>query len=257
MKYTLVTVCLILVSVVFPQDAEAETASRVVTGDVIANRTVTLATRIVGRITVVHAEEGDVLKSGTVIVEIDDTEFRAKLRGAQAAEERAQAELAHRQRIVTRLDKLAKKNATSEDAIDEAKYALQVAKANLKAAQAEIESIGSTLAETRIKVPFDAVVITKYAESGMVTQPGEPLFLVQDQGRLKFRARVKERDLAHIALGDEAAIRITALGEEPVKAEVIRIIPYGDQRHTFAIELELPVVEGLYPGMFGKAVFTQ
>ena len=99
------------------------------------------------------------------------------------------------------------------------------------------------------------MVIKKYAETGLVTQPGQALYEIQDQSKLKFRARVKERDLAHIKLNDEARITITALGDEPVTANVIKVIPYGDDRHTFVIELALPQRPGLYPGMFGKAVF--
>lgn len=237
--------------------AFAAAPGRIVTGDVIANRSVTLATRIMGRITQINASEGDTVKSGQVLVEIDDTEYRARLKVAQAAEERAQAELAHRQRTRGRLEKLTQTNAVSQDAVDEAIYALEVAAANLKAAQAEIEAIESTLLETRIKAPFDAVVIGKYAEAGLVTQPGQALYDIQDQSRLKFRARVKERDLAHIRVNDKAMITITALGDEAVSATVIKVIPNGDDRHTFLIELELPDSPGLYPGMFGKAVFEQ
>jgi len=235
--------------------ASAAPATRIVTGDVIANRSVTLATRIMGRIIRVHATEGDQVSGGQVIVELDDTEHRAQLRIAEAARERAQAELAHRQRTRKRLQTLSQTNAVAQDALDEAVYGLEVAGANLKAAEAEIDAIKSTLAETRIKVPFDAVVIRKLAETGQVTQPGQTLYEIQDQSKLKFRARVKERDLAHIKLGDEARVTITALDDEPVAARVVKLIPYGDDRHTFIIELELPKRQGLYPGMFGKAVF--
>lgn len=236
-----------------PQGAASPT--RIVTGDVIANRSVTLATRIMGRITQINATEGDRIESGQVIVELDDTEYQARLKVAQAVRERAEAELAHRERTRRRLEKLALDNNISREAIDEAIYALEVAAANLKAAQAEIESIRSTLAETRIRAPFDAIVIEKYAETGLVTQPGQALYEIQDQSRLKFRARVKERDLVHIKVDDTAKITITALGDEAVEARVIKVIPNGDERHTFLIELALPERPGLYPGMFGKAVF--
>ena len=256
MKYPVFIVCAWLIAVMLPQSVRAEASSRVVTGDVIANRTVTLATRIMGRIITVHAQEGDSVSAGQVIVDIDDAEYQAQLRSAQAARERAQAELVHRKRIKGRLAKLAKKNATSEEAMDEAEYAFQVAQSNLKAAQADIDGIKATLAETRIKVPFDAVVIQKFAETGLVTQPGEPLYQIQDQSRLKFRARVKEGDLAHIVLNDSAQITIAALGDKAVSARVVTIIPSGDERHTFIIELELPDKPGIFPGMFGKAVFN-
>lgn len=244
-----------LLLLVLQDHAYAAPGARIVTGDVIANRSVTLATRIMGRITGVNASEGDSVKSGQVVVELDDTEYQARLRIALAARERADAELAHRQRTRKRLEKLRQTNAVSREALDEAIYALDIAAANLKAAQAEIESIESTLAETRIEAPFDAVVIKKHAELGLVTQPGQALYEIQDQSRLKFRARIKERDLAHIKVNDEASITLTALGDEPIVARVIKLIPNGDERHTFLIEMALPDRPGLYPGMFGKAVF--
>jgi RND family efflux transporter MFP subunit len=256
MRLPVFIVSITVIAMLSPWAGDAEPLSRIVTGDVIANRTVTLATRIMGRITMIHAEEGDKVEAGQMIVELDDAEYQAKLRSAEAALEKMQVELAHRKRIKGRLAKLAKKNATSEEAMDEAEYAYQLAQSNLKAGQAEIDGIKATLAETRITVPFDAVVIRKYAEIGLVTQPGEALYQIQDQSRLKFRARVKEGDLGHIALNDEARITITALGDEAVTGTVMTIIPAGDERHTFVVELELPQKPGLYPGMFGKAVFN-
>jgi len=255
MKIPLVLFTTLFISFLLPALADTSSSPRIVTGNVIANRTVMLATRTMGRITRVHAAEGDAVSKGQIIVEIDDTEYRARLRSTEAALDRAQAELAHRKRISNRLQKLAKNKAVSQDAIDEAIYGEEVATANLKAAQAEIEATRSNLAETRIKVPFDAVVIRKFAEIGLVTQPGQALYEVQDQSQLKFRARVKGRDLAHIKLSDQVQISISAFDDKPLSASVIRIIPNGDDRHTFIIELDLPKIPGLYPGMFGKAVF--
>ncbi len=247
--------CFIFISLAITIGVHGADSPSVVTGEVIANRSVTLATRIVGRITQVHANESDEVARDMTVVEIDDTEYRAQLRSAEADEERAKAELDHRQRVKDRLERLTQNNAVSQDAIDEAIYGLDVARANLKKAQAQREAIRSTLAETRIKAPFDAIVINKFAEIGMVTQPGQALYEIQDQSKLKFRARVKEGDLAHIQLGDEAMITISAHSEEPIEASVIRIIPSGDNRHTFTIELSLPDRSGLFPGMFGKAMF--
>ncbi len=237
------------------ESSNAASSARIVTGDVIANRSVTLATRIMGRITRVHASEGDSISADQVIVEIDDTEYMAQLKSQQAAVDRARAEVSHRTRIKNRLQELKKTNAVAQDAIDEATYGLQVAEAGLKSALAQIDAIRSTLAETQIRAPFDSVVIKKMAETGLVTQPGQPLYEIQDQSRLKFRARVKERDLPHIKLDDQVDVSIAALGDEPVQAVVIKIIPNGDDRHTFVVELALPKRAGLYPGMFGKAVF--
>lgn len=254
-KLSILLIYLSILSVAVTTPAYGADSPRIVTREVIANRSVTLATRIVGRIDQVHASEGNEVTRDLTIVEIDDTEYRAQLRSAEADEHQAKAELDHRKRVKDRLKRLTQNNADSQDAIDEAIYGLDVATANLKKAQAQREAIRPTLAETRIRAPFDAVVIMKYAEVGMVTQPGQALYDIQDQSKLKFRARVKEDDLAHIQLADEAMITISAPSDAPINATVIRIIPSGDDRHTFTIELDLSDSPGLLPGMFGKAVF--
>lgn len=255
MEFPKTLVLLLSLYALTPGVTNAAPSVKIVTGEVIANRTVTLATRIMGRITRVYATEGDSISAGQVIVDIDDTEILAQLRSQEAAVDRARAEVSHRTRIRKRLQQLKKTNAVAQDAIDEATYGLQVAEANLKSALAQIDTIRSTLAETRIKAPFDSVVIKKMAEIGLVTQPGQPLYEIQDQAQLKFRARVKERDLAHIKLDDPVQVTIAALDDQPVNASVVKIIPSGDDRHTFIVELALPKRIGLYPGMFGKAVF--
>ncbi len=255
MEFPKALVLLLILYAMTPEVMNAAPSARIVTGDVIANRTVTLATRIMGRITHVYATEGDPVSADQVIVEIDDTEYIAQLKSQEAAVDRARAEVTHRTRTRKRLQQLKKTNVVAQEVIDEATYGLQVAEASLKSALAQIDAIRSTLAETRIKVPFDSVVIKKMAETGLVTQPGQPLYEIQDQSRLKFRARVKERDLAHIKINDQAQVTISALGNQPVNASVVKIIPNGDDRHTFIVELELPKRAGLYPGMFGKAVF--
>ena len=246
---------ILLLTLVSAPLAQAASNARIVTGDVVANRTVTLASRIMGRINAILAEEGEPIREGQVMLELEDDEYQARLKIALAAVERAQAELAQQQRTRTRLESLARSKAVSQDATDAAIYGVEVATANVKAAEAEVESIQSTLAETRITAPFDAVVISKMAEKGLVTQPGQALYEIQDQSQLKFRARVKERDLVRIKLDDTAEVTISALGEMPLPGRVIKVIPSGDSRHTFLIEMSLPNTPGLYPGMFGKAVF--
>lgn len=240
--------------VLFSSISLAQDASRVITGDVVANRSVTLASRIMGRVTVIHAEESDTISAGQTLVELDDREYLARLKAAEAALELALADQAHKKRTLKRLESLGAGSTVSQEVIDEALFGLEAATARVKAAQADIESIKVTLTETRIIAPFDAVVISKIAELGMVTQPGQALYEIQDQTSLKFRARIKESDLKGLSVGDSATVIITALGNTELDATVARLIPSGDARHTFLIELKLPDQQGLLPGMFGKAI---
>ena len=110
MKLPTLLACLMLQPMLVAASLDAASSERIVTGNVMANRSVTLATRIMGRITRVHAAEGDKLTGGQVIVEIDDVEYRAQLKSAEASQDQAMAELAHRKRIKVRLQQLVKTN---------------------------------------------------------------------------------------------------------------------------------------------------
>ncbi len=80
----LLTTLFACVSVAMPDFVRADMSTSVATGTITANRSVTLATRIMGRIISVHAEEGDPVTAGQVLVEIDDADLEARLKVAEA-----------------------------------------------------------------------------------------------------------------------------------------------------------------------------
>jgi len=226
------------------------------TGVVVADREVTLAAKIVGRIVAVNAQEGDTVEVGELLVDIDDAQYRADLSSAQALLSQEQVRLKHMQRLDVRFSSLYEQKSVSQDKADEARFNFEVAQAAVQRAQAELEKINVLLAETKIQAPFSGVVVRKNSETGKVTAPGEPLLTIEDQGKLKFRTRISERDIAAIKLGQEITVIIDALDDLHLAANVSKIIPSGDlSTHEFTIEATLPAQAKLYPGMFGKAEF--
>ena len=133
---SVIAASILLVSVSLAQDA-----GRIITGDVVANRSVTLASRIMGRVTAIHADESDAVSAGQALVELDDREYQARLKVAEAALERAVADQAHKRRTLKRLESLGVSSAVSQESIDNAIFGVEAAAANVKAAEAEIESI--------------------------------------------------------------------------------------------------------------------
>ncbi len=104
--------------VIFFSMSLAQAADRIITGDVVANRSVTLASRIMGRVTAIHAEESDTVAVNEALVELDDSEYQARLKVASAALERALADQAHKQRTLKRLESLGVNSSVSQEAID-------------------------------------------------------------------------------------------------------------------------------------------
>ena len=76
---------------------------------------------------------------------------------------------------------------------------------------------------------------------------GEALLELEDQSTLKFRTRVKERDIAHIEIGQEMTVTIDALDDLRLAGTVSTIIPSGDiSTHEFTVEATLPPQDRLY-----------
>jgi RND family efflux transporter MFP subunit len=227
------------------------------TGTIAANRKVALSAKITGRIEEIGFEEGDRVKKGQALAIMNAVELEADLAAAKAALGLATVELEHAQKTEARVERLFKKKSVSEDALDDARYKTRAARERVRSAKADVARADAILSEARLIAPFDAVVTEKHAEVGQLTRPGETLFVLEDHGVLKFRTHVKERDIRFIELGQSVVVIIDALDDARLNGKVTKIIPSGDENHTFVVEATLPATNKLYPGMFGKAEFSR
>ena len=222
----------------------------------MADRSVTLAAKIVGRITAVNVEEGQSVTAGDVLVDIDDAQLRADLSSYRAVLSQEKVKLDYMKKLDDRFSALYEQKSISLDKADEAKFNHEVATTHVQRAQADVSKIEVMLTETKIIAPFSGVIISKTAEMGKVTVIGEALLILEDQSTLKFRTRIKEQDIAHVEIGQEMIITIDALDDLRLRGAVSTIIPSGNiSTHEFTVEATLPQQEKLYPGMFGKARF--
>ncbi len=226
------------------------------TGIVVPNRSVKISAKTTGRIETVSFDEGEAVKHGEILLTMDDAELQADLAHAKASSSLARVELAHARRTYRRFQQLGNTKTISQDQLDEARYGFQAAAERLGIANAEEAKVAALLKESQLFAPFDAVVTERSAEVGQLTTPGEHLFVLEDQSQLKFRTRVKEHDVPNIKRGQEVIVSVDALNNMRLEGKVIKIIPSGNVSHTFVVEATLPVVKGLYPGMFGKAEFV-
>ncbi len=216
----------------------------------------TLATRLMGRIERFSVREGDVVRRGQLLVELDKRDLDAAVRTAEAAVQMAEAQLtnakAHHERI---LDLRSRGSVTVKNAED-ALAGFRVAEAGLaqaKAAQAAAE-VQREYAE--IRAPFAGVVSRKLAERGDLANPGMPVLVIEDLARVKLNYRVAESQVVGLAAGQEATVLIEVLGlERP--ATIDRVLPAGDPAsRTYEVRLVLANADGaLRSGMFARARF--
>ncbi len=228
------------------------------TGVVVPDRTVTLAAKIVGRVVAANAEEGDRVEQGDVMVDIGDAELRANLAAAEAQLRIEQLNRAHQEKLAERVRSLREQGTVSAENLDDANFKVAAAEQAVASARAEIARAKAMLDETKIRAPFDGVIIRKDIETGDVTAPGEPLLVLEDHATLRFRTSVKEQDIPRIEKGQVITVTIDALDDLALNATITKIVPSGDlSTHEFLVEATLPAQDKLYPGMFGKAQFAR
>jgi len=228
------------------------------TGVVIPDRQVILAAKIVGRVEAVNVDEGDLVAAGEILIDIEDAELRAELAAAQARLKREELNRTYMKKLAERVQNLHDKNAASSENLDEATFRYAATAELVAGAGAAVAKARAQLNETKIRAPFGGIIIEKRAEPGDVTSPGRPLLKLEDHSTLNFRTSVRERDVPFISRGQKIIITIDALNDLELEATVTKVIPSGDtSTHEFIVEAVLPAQDRLYPGMFGKANFSQ
>lgn len=149
----------------------AHAAERQIPGRIEAIHTVALRARTEGVITRVHFRDGQYVKKGDVLFELDDAEPRAALRLAQAEVKSAQATLRQAQQQLSRFESLGSSNAISRHDVDNARMQRDVASAALEQAKARLEMRNVTLAYTRITSPIDGRVGHSQYHAGSLVNP--------------------------------------------------------------------------------------
>jgi RND family efflux transporter MFP subunit len=216
------------------------------TGVVVPDRSVTLAAKIVGRVTAVIVEEGDWVNTGDILVDIADAELLANLSAAKARLRMEELNWAHQEKLADRIRSLREQATVSEENLDDAVYKVEAGEQMVASAKADVARARAMLDETKIKAPFAGVIIRKNIEAGDVTAPGEPLLILEDHS------------VARIENGQSITVTIDALDDLALHATVSKIIPSGDlSTHEFVVEANLPPQDKLFPGMFGKAEFSR
>lgn len=220
----------------------AYTADRA--GSLRAVREVRIVNQEEGRLTDVRVREGDRVAAGDVVVRYDDRILRAELDKASATLN--QSELDHE-----RSRQLKEKGFVSDDAVQRAATAREIARAQVRLLRARVQHM-------TIAAPFAGVVARRLVEPGNVTSQHTHLLTVIDPSQLVTDVNVSELVMPYLEVGDPAEVRIDALGEKLHPGKIVRVHPSIDPAtRTGRIEVVLnPVPRGARPGQFCRVVLS-
>lgn len=212
---------------------------------------VRIGVEVPGRLVENAAVEGQTLKAGQLVAQLDagDYELQALRAGAQrSAAELAAAQVGPQLNVarhhaqtarsdLQRFETLAPAGAVSAREVDLQRNSYQAAAEQVRAlsaqrsealAQAEVASHSlalarSQIAKTRIYAPISGAVLERLAEPGEVIGAGQAVAVMADLARVKLRVFISERDLGKIRLGAPVRLRVDAFPGRYFEARVARI----------------------------------
>ncbi|MBY0510041.1 MAG: efflux RND transporter periplasmic adaptor subunit [Rhodospirillaceae bacterium] len=225
----------------------------IVTGSVVAWQDLSIGTEISGlKVVAVPVEEGDVVKKGQLLAQIDNTVISAQFRHAEGAVREAQANLKFAESENVRAKELVARGNISAQSAQDRETKLLSAAAKLSMAEAQRDEMKARLVATSIVAPVDGYISKRSILIGDVVAAGREAFRMVRDSRLELDAQIPETDLGLVRVGQKA--RITQENMPTVTATVRAIAPTVDPKTRLGtVHVELPQGSPLKPGMFARA----
>lgn len=220
-------------------------ASVTASGQVQPKTKVDVAADLSGRIVRLAVKEGDIVKKGQFLLEIDPALYisavqraEAAVSSARAGAAQAKANLQQAKRNYDRSLEIRKTNATllSDEALEQLKTAVEVNEALLESASQNADQASASLRESRqnlsrttILAPMSGKITRLVVEQGETAIPGTfnkdaaTLLTIADLSIFETKVKVDETDVARIALGDSAVIQIDAFPDTTFIGRVVEI----------------------------------
>jgi HlyD family secretion protein len=226
-------------------------------GKIQPKRQVNISATTMGRVTRLAVQEGQRVKAGQFLLEIDPRSLagqmergeasvaaaRSSLQQATTAVDQARANLELAQQTLKRQQDLAKDGLTPREALERAQNDVIVRETDLKARQQEVQTreqqirqeqaaLATTqynLSQVTIASPMDGIVTRRNIEEGenvvvgTMNNAGTVLLTVADMSEVQAEIEVDETDIPNVAIGQPAVITIDAVPDRMFKGRVTDI----------------------------------
>lgn len=222
------------------------------TGNVQAWQEAIIGSEVAGlRLAELYVNVGDAVKKGQLLAKFTDEMTELDLEQQRAAVDEARARFVQAEAKAESSQKLKDAGMTSTLDNIQNQSAAQIARAQLKAAEARVKAQTLRLAYTRVRAPDDGIISSRTATVGSVLQTGNEMFRYLRRNKLEWRAEVPDGPLQKIRVGQKVTLH-TAQGEA-VAGKVTRISPVVDaQSRNGSVYIELSGTKNLKAGMFAQ-----
>ncbi len=229
-----------------------------------ASRKTSITPEVGGKIARILVHEGDSVRAGQVLAELETESIRLQLRQAEAGVAVAEAGYNDALKNKERMDRLIKENAVSEQQAEKVTLGFDAAKAQREQAQAALNLAKYALNISIMKAPFSGVISAKNAEVGDVINPmmggysgASGVLTLMDFAKVKVVIDMAENDALRLRRGQPALLRVPSFpGREFVGEVTIANSTADAATKKFRIEALFDNAgRELRPGTFGEVIF--
>jgi len=236
-------------------------------GAVISDNQKMITSRYMGIVKKMSVAEGDIVKKGQILYEIDSKEIDSKKEQVNLAISQAQLALQMNKNQYSnvilnlgRYQRLFKKGMVSKYELENLqlgaknmKDMVSIASKQVKQAQAMKKEVMNQYNYLKLKAPNKGVIISKMLSVGEMAIPGMPGMVLTDLSKLSIVVEISENDIRFMSLGKTVELEIPSIGFKTA-GKIYSIIPNSNpMTHKFKMKIKFKTKgKSIYPGMYAK-----
>jgi RND family efflux transporter MFP subunit len=246
------------------------------TADIQPYQQVNIFSRVDGYIAKLHVDKGDLVKANQLLVEVDHTDYvhavnraKANLVAARADVLRQEANVRNALLQLTRMEALIKNQFVSQQDVDNAQIAHDMASAQLESLRAQVKQMevalqqaDTNLTYSYIRAPFAGYIAERNLDAGAfvsgstgsTSTMSRGILNLHEVGTVRILIEVVEKDVPLVKIGQKADVRAEAYPNRTFEGTVTRIVQaLNRQTRTMTVEVDLPNQDHLLKGgMFAR-----
>ncbi|MCD6451341.1 MAG: efflux RND transporter periplasmic adaptor subunit [Acidobacteria bacterium] len=238
---------------------------------------VNISSSVIGRVSKLAVAEGDYVKKGDFLLQIDPQRYQAQVRSAEAnlrmakiGVERAKVDLDNAKINLERTRSLYERGFASKQDLEQAELRYQQAKVELdsaeervRQAQAQLDQAKDELSKTTFYAPMSGVVAMLNVEegetviTGTMNNPGTVIMMIADMSEVLATVNVDETDVTAVKMGQKATVEVDAVEGKKYLGKVVDIASSATKEgdvSVFKVKILLEKPDArLRPGMTAHA----
>jgi membrane fusion protein, multidrug efflux system len=196
----------------------------------LPNEDVKISALVAGKVTAVNVAEGDSVRSGQIVAEIDPQPLEDLRRQASAALSQARAALENARLNLERTQRLLDRGIAAGKEVEDARAQMAAAEASVEQTTAALDTANRQMTRTRVASPIGGQVVKRLVSVGEQVDgtAAQPLLEVANLDRVELAANVPSEYLARVQVGQTVSVASDAYPNQSFSGEIIALAPAVD-----------------------------